>query len=82
MENMSFQPVGENDFPTLTRWLAEPHVRRFYQKTPVTLAEVAAEYGPPFEARSRRFATWRSTPARPSPICSVTATPIIPSGPR
>jgi len=47
MENVSFRPVGESDFPTLTRWLAEPHVRRFYQKTPVTLAEVAAEYGPP-----------------------------------
>lgn len=30
----------------LARWLAEPHVRRFYQKTPVTPAEVAAEYGP------------------------------------
>jgi len=46
MENMSFQPVRERDFPMLTRWLAEPHVRRFCQKTPVTLAEVAAEYGP------------------------------------
>ena len=30
----------------LTRWLAEPHVRRFYQKTPVTLDEVAREYRP------------------------------------
>ena len=46
MENVSFRPVGERDFPTLTRWLAEPHVRRFYQRTPVTLADVAAEYGP------------------------------------
>jgi len=46
MENISFRPVSEQDFPMLTRWLAEPHVRRFYQKTPVTLAGVAAEYGP------------------------------------
>ncbi|HKX10092.1 MAG TPA: hypothetical protein VJN67_17970 [Stellaceae bacterium] len=30
----------------LARWLAEPHVRRFYQKTPVTLHEIAREYGP------------------------------------
>lgn len=30
----------------LARWLAEPHVRRFYQKTPVTLDEIAREYGP------------------------------------
>jgi aminoglycoside 6'-N-acetyltransferase len=29
----------------LTRWLAEPHVQRFYQKTPVTLDDVIAEYG-------------------------------------
>jgi aminoglycoside 6'-N-acetyltransferase len=46
VENVSFWPVGERDFPTLARWLAEPHVRRFYQKTLVTLREVAAEYGP------------------------------------
>lgn len=32
--------------PLLTRWLAEPHVRRFYQKTPVAPDEIAAEYGP------------------------------------
>lgn len=30
----------------LARWLAEPHVRRFYQKTPVTLDEIVREYGP------------------------------------
>jgi hypothetical protein len=38
--------VKESDFATLTAWLAEPHVGRFYQKTPVTLEEVALEYGP------------------------------------
>jgi len=43
---IEFRPVEESDFPTLTAWLAEPHVRRFYQKTPVTLEQVALEYGP------------------------------------
>jgi aminoglycoside 6'-N-acetyltransferase len=43
---IGFRPLDERDFPMLARWLAEPHVRRFYQKTPVTPAEVAAEYGP------------------------------------
>ena len=45
-EEIDFRPVEESDFSKLTAWLAEPHVRQFYQKTPVTLAEVAAEYGP------------------------------------
>jgi aminoglycoside 6'-N-acetyltransferase len=43
---IEFRRVAEADFSLLTAWFAEPHVRRFYQKTPVTLAEVAAEYGP------------------------------------
>lgn len=43
---ISFRPVEAGDFPTMTAWLAEPHVRRFYQKQPITLAEVAEEYGP------------------------------------
>jgi hypothetical protein len=45
-QEIEFRPVEESDFPTLTAWLAEPHVRRFYQKTPVTLEQVALEYGP------------------------------------
>ena len=40
---IEFRPVEESDFPTLTAWLAKPHVRRFYQKTPVTLEQVALE---------------------------------------
>jgi aminoglycoside 6'-N-acetyltransferase len=43
---ITFRPVEEQDFPILAAWLAEPHVRRFYQKTPVTLEEIAQEYGP------------------------------------
>ena len=47
---ITFRPVEERDFPLLTDWLAEPHVRGFYQKTSVSLEEVASEYGP---SRSR-----------------------------
>ncbi len=43
---VTFRPLEARDFPLLARWLAEPHVRRFYQKKPVTLDEIAAEYGP------------------------------------
>ncbi|WP_158812797.1 GNAT family N-acetyltransferase [Methylocapsa sp. S129] len=45
-QEIVFRRVEEHDFPTLAAWLAEPHVRRFYQKTPVTLAQVLQEYGP------------------------------------
>ena len=41
-----FRPVSEVDFPLMTGWLAQPHVRAFYQKDPITLDEVAAKYGP------------------------------------
>jgi aminoglycoside 6'-N-acetyltransferase len=46
LQQIEFRPLAESDFPTLTRWLAEPHVRKFYQKTPITLEQVALEYGP------------------------------------
>ncbi len=42
---IAFRPLELADGPLLTRWLAEPHVRRFYQKQPITLAEVEDEYG-------------------------------------
>jgi aminoglycoside 6'-N-acetyltransferase len=45
-QEITFRPVEEQDFPILAAWLAEPHVRRFYQKTSVSLEEVASEYGP------------------------------------
>jgi aminoglycoside 6'-N-acetyltransferase len=46
LPEIEFRLLRESDLPLLTAWLAEPHVRRFYQKTPVTLADVATEYGP------------------------------------
>lgn len=41
-----FRSLQDADLPMLTAWLAEPHVCRFYQKKPVTFADVAREYGP------------------------------------
>ncbi|MES2721955.1 MAG: GNAT family N-acetyltransferase, partial [Pseudomonadota bacterium] len=43
---IAFRPLAAADFPMLTRWLAEPHVRRFVQKTPISLEDVTAKYGP------------------------------------
>jgi len=43
---ITFRPLAFADCALLTLWLAEPHVRRFYQKQPITLVEVEAEYGP------------------------------------
>ena len=43
---ITFSALTAADFPLLTRWLAEPHVRRFVQKTPLSLEDVTAKYGP------------------------------------
>jgi len=43
---ITFRPLAAADFPMLTRWLAEPHVQRFVQKTPMSLDEVTAKYAP------------------------------------
>ena len=43
---ITFRPLAAADFPLLTSWLAQPHVRRFVQKSPMTLEDVAAKYGP------------------------------------
>jgi len=42
---VGFRPVSEADFPLMTDWLAEPHVRTFYQKDPSALMRWAAKYG-------------------------------------
>jgi aminoglycoside 6'-N-acetyltransferase len=48
---IAFRRLEEADFPLLAAWLAEPHVRRFYQKKPITLEEVAREYESPVRGR-------------------------------
>ncbi len=49
----------------LTAWLAEPHVRAFYQKTPITVTDVTFEYGPVIrgeEATNSHLALSRGAP--------------------
>lgn len=48
---IDFRQLASADLPMLAAWLAEPHVRTFYQKTPVSLEEVALEYGPVINAQ-------------------------------
>ena len=43
---IGFRPVTEADLPLLHDWLNRPHLRRFYQKRPISLEEVTAEYMP------------------------------------
>jgi aminoglycoside 6'-N-acetyltransferase len=43
---IGFRPARRSDLLTLASWLVERHVQRFYQKTPISLDEIAAEYGP------------------------------------
>lgn len=45
-DEITFLPLVETDFPAFTEWLNRPHLRRFFQKKPISLAEVTAKYGP------------------------------------
>jgi aminoglycoside 6'-N-acetyltransferase len=65
MPKIEFCPLQAADLPMLTAWLAEPHVRKFYQKHPVTFAEVALEYGPTIRAEEpslSHVASYEDTP--------------------
>lgn len=42
---VGIRPMGWGDLPTLTGWLAEPHVRRWWRREPSDLASVEARYG-------------------------------------
>jgi aminoglycoside 6'-N-acetyltransferase len=54
--DIGFRPLAESDFPRMTGWLAQPHVRVFFQKTPISLEEVAAKYGPRLRGEDPTFA--------------------------
>jgi aminoglycoside 6'-N-acetyltransferase len=43
--SVSFRPLERADFPLLTRWLAAPHVSRWWKEAS-DLASVEAKYGP------------------------------------
>ena len=45
-EGLTFRPMAAADFPVMAKWLAQPHVRAFYQREPISLAEVCDRYGP------------------------------------
>ncbi|HXC56633.1 MAG TPA: GNAT family N-acetyltransferase [Rhizomicrobium sp.] len=42
---VAFRPLTENDLPWLWERLNRPHLRRFFQREPISLAEVEAKYG-------------------------------------
>ena len=42
---LSFRPMFAADFPMMTAWLAQPHVKAFYGQNP-SFAEVCERYGP------------------------------------
>ena len=44
--DITYRPLADADLPLMTEWLNRPHLRRFYQHEPTTLAEVTAKYGP------------------------------------
>jgi aminoglycoside 6'-N-acetyltransferase len=62
---IEFRPLQLADCPRLTGWLAEPHVRQFYQKAPITLAEVEAEYGPTIRGEEPSLSHIASSGGRP-----------------
>lgn len=43
---VTLRPMTYDDLPLLTRWLAEPHVARWWLAEPRDLAAVTAKYGP------------------------------------
>jgi aminoglycoside 6'-N-acetyltransferase len=45
-DEITYRRLAEADLPLTTEWLNRPHLRRFYQPDPISLAEVAAKYGP------------------------------------
>jgi aminoglycoside 6'-N-acetyltransferase len=47
---VSFRPLGRSDFPLVCRWLASPHVARWWMD-PADPASVEARYGPSVDGR-------------------------------
>lgn len=45
-QRIGFTDLRLSDLSKLQTWLNRPHLRRFFQKEPVTLPHVLAEYGP------------------------------------
>lgn len=45
-EYITFRPLNEDDFVLLHGWLNQPHMRQFYQDTPVSLSDVVNKFLP------------------------------------
>ena len=45
-EPIAYRPLAKTDLPLMADWLNRPHLRAFYQREPISLAAVAAKYGP------------------------------------
>lgn len=43
---LAFRPLAEADLADLHAWLNRPHLRRFFQREPISAAEVAEKYRP------------------------------------
>jgi aminoglycoside 6'-N-acetyltransferase len=52
---ITFRPMRADDLPRLHRWLNAPHLREFYQKAPISSAEVEAEFGPDLRGEHPTF---------------------------
>lgn len=46
MPQVTFRALAEADFPDLHGWLNRPHLRQFFQKKPISAADVAEKYRP------------------------------------
>jgi aminoglycoside 6'-N-acetyltransferase len=46
MPQIAFRPLAESDLADLHVWLNRPHLRAFFQKTPISEAEIDRKYGP------------------------------------
>ncbi|NJS13383.1 MAG: GNAT family N-acetyltransferase [Sphingopyxis sp.] len=54
-ENLTFRPLKNDDLYLLCEWLNMPHMRHFYQKTPIDLDEVEQKFGPRIEGKTPTF---------------------------
>jgi aminoglycoside 6'-N-acetyltransferase len=62
---LTFRAMTPEDLPLVFRWLNAPHMREFYQKTPIALAEVEAEFTPDLRGEFPTFHHIALLDARP-----------------
>lgn len=64
MSRIRFTDLTEADFSRLHDWLNRPHLRQFFQKSPISLEGVAAKYGPRLlgDEKRRCHLAWLDAP--------------------